>query len=193
MSRSCIFLDRDGVINRDFGYVGRWADFEFIVGAPEAMRTLTLAGHALVIITNQSGIARGYYSNDDYLRLTEQMLEALAGFGVDVLGVYHCPHHPSGSVSAFAVSCDCRKPKPGMILRAAAEHNLDLAASVLIGDKRSDMIAAAAAGVGRRYLLAATEPQNAGDVLIDGQYADLADCVRQHEAFAHLGTESIRR
>jgi D-glycero-D-manno-heptose 1,7-bisphosphate phosphatase len=192
MAQSCIFLDRDGVINRDAGYVWRWADFEFIPGAPEAMRKLRLAGHALVIITNQSGIARGYYSNDDFLRLTAQMLEALAVYGVDVLGVYHCPHHPSGSVSSFAVSCDCRKPAPGMILRAAAEHDLDLVASVFIGDKRSDMVAAAAAGVGRKYLLAATEDEDAGDAVIDGRYADLVDCVRRHEAFVHLRTTSIR-
>lgn len=183
MSRSCIFLDRDGVINRDTGYVWRWADFEFIPGAPEAMRELNQAGHALVIITNQSGIARGYYSNDDYLRLTAQMLQALAVFGVDVLGVYHCPHHPSGSVNTFAVSCDCRKPAPGMILRAAADHDLDLASSVFIGDKRSDMEAAESAGVGRKYLLAFSEPLRVGDARVDGQYADLAECVGQNQAF----------
>lgn len=171
------------MINRDTGYVWRWENFEFIPGAPEALRELTQAGHALVVITNQSGIARGYYSNDDYLRLTEQMLKALASYGVKILGVYHCPHHPAGSVNPYAVSCYCRKPEPGMILRAAAEHNLALAESVLIGDKYSDMAAAAAAGVGRRYLIASTDVQLTGPTPIDGRHADLADCVRQHKAF----------
>lgn len=186
MSRICIFLDRDGVINRDTGYVWRWEDFEFIQGAPEAMRELTQAGHVIVIITNQSGIARGYYSIDDYLRLTEKMLNALANFGVEVLGVYHCPHHPEGSSNPYAVSCDCRKPSPGMILRAAAEHNLALAASVFIGDKYSDMAAAAAAGVGRKYLIASRDVQVTGSTQIDGRHADLADCVRKNHAFKHL-------
>jgi len=183
MSRSCIFLDRDGVINRDSGYVFRWAEFEFIPGAPEAMRDLIQVGHALVIITNQSGIARGFYSNDEYLRLTAQMLQALAMYSVDVLGVYHCPHHPSGSVIPFAVSCDCRKPAPGMILRAAADHDIDLASSVFIGDKSSDMEAADSAGVGRKYLLSSSEPLIVGNVMVDGHYADLAECVIKNQAF----------
>lgn len=148
------FLDRDGVINIDHAYVGRWEDFEFVPGAVDAMRRLHLAGYALVVVTNQSGIARGKYSEADFHRLTEQMTAYLLTQQVPLAAVEFCPHLPDGQVAEFRMDCGCRKPAPGMILRAAIELELDLAASVLFGDKPSDIAAAQAAGVGRAYLLA---------------------------------------
>lgn len=156
--RRAAFLDRDGVINIDSAYLSRWEDFQFVPGSVEAMRRLQQAGYALVVVTNQSGIARGYYSEEDYQLLTRQMRAALQAQGVTLAGVYHCPHHPSGKVPALAVDCECRKPAPGMILRAAQELHLDLPHSFLVGDKESDLQAAHAAGVGRAYLVHSGHP-----------------------------------
>lgn len=181
--RKAVFLDRDGVINQDHAYVHRWEDFEFIPGAIEAMRQLKQAGYALVIVTNQSGIARGYYTEAQYQALTARMQQALTDAGAAVDAVYHCPHHPQGAVAALATNCNCRKPAPGMILRAAQELNLSLANSLLVGDKRSDIEAARTAGVGRTYQVRAhntatsAESGNADSPEDDGVYANLQACV----------------
>ena len=170
------FLDRDGVINRDLGFVGAWREFEFMPGVHGALRDLQRLGYELVIVTNQSGIARGYFDEAAYQTLTGRMLEALAAAGVTVRGVYHCPHHPDGIVPGLAVRCDCRKPQPGLLLRAAREHGLDLGSSLLIGDRSSDLEAARRAGVGRAYRVGSGE--GAPDGTADGEFADLAECVR---------------
>jgi D-glycero-D-manno-heptose 1,7-bisphosphate phosphatase len=154
--RPAAFLDRDGVINRDHGYVGKWEDFEFLPGAIEGMRLLEQAGYALIVVTNQSGIARGYYTEEDFQELTRRMLEELEIHGVHVTAVYHCPHHPEGVVPELAINCNCRKPAPGMLLRAAAEHGLSLQDSVMIGDKPSDLDAAKQAGVTKLFIVGLT-------------------------------------
>ncbi len=178
--RKAAFLDRDGVINQDRAYVHRWEDFEFVPGAIDGMRRLQQAGYALVIVTNQSGLARGYYSEEQYQELTRALLAELARQGVQVDGVYHCPHHPKGSVPHLANDCDCRKPAPGMILQAARELGLSLADSILIGDKPSDIEAARAAGVGRAYRVHSDNPESGADTgAADGHYADLLSCATQ--------------
>jgi len=154
--RPAAFLDRDGVINADTGYVHRWQDFQILPGVENALLRLSSAGYQLVIVTNQSGIGRGLYSEAAYLELTRQMTEHLRLCGAPLLAVYHCPHAPE-SESALA-PCDCRKPRPGMLLRAAREHQLDLAHSILIGDKESDVQAGWAAGVARNYLIRGSYP-----------------------------------
>jgi D-glycero-D-manno-heptose 1,7-bisphosphate phosphatase len=178
--RRAAFLDRDGVVNRDIGYLHRWEDFEFLPGALDAMRKLHDAGYALVIVTNQSGIARGYYTEEDYQALTRQLRHALEQAGCPPAGIYHCPHHPGGSIGAYAIACDCRKPQPGLLLQAARELDLDLQGSLMVGDKLADAQAGRSAGVGRVYLV------RSGHVLEDGAEAaadrvfeDLASCVRQ--------------
>jgi rfaE bifunctional protein nucleotidyltransferase chain/domain len=178
--RKAAFLDRDGVINQDRAYVHRWEDFEFVPGAIDGMRRLQQAGYALVIVTNQSGLARGYYSEEQYRELTRALLAELAHQGVQLDGVYHCPHHPKGSVPHLATDCDCRKPAPGMILQAARELGLSLADSILIGDKPSDIEAARAAGVGHAYRVHSDNPESGTDTgAADGHYADLLSCATQ--------------
>ena len=151
--RKAAFLDRDGVINEDRGYVGARKDFVFLPGAIEGMRSLQDAGYLVVIVTNQSGIARGLYSSQEYEALTGSILGELAIQGIKVERVYHCPHHPDGVLPEFSVECDCRKPKPGMLLGAARDLNIALSKSVLFGDKASDIDAANGAGVGKAYIV----------------------------------------
>ena len=134
-----VFLDRDGVINVDKGYLYRIADFEFIPGAREALALLYRAGWRLVIITNQSGVARGYYTEDDVLTLHEWLRETLARDGVQISGIYHCPHHPLGTEARYSRECDCRKPGLGLFCKAASELGLDIDASVAIGDRARDL------------------------------------------------------
>lgn len=148
-----LFLDRDGVLNVDRHYIFRPDQFEVIDGAFDVLRGAQALGYALIVVTNQSGIARGYFEMEEYRLLERHMCAVFAAQGIAFAGIYHCPHHPEGSVAEYAIACDCRKPQPGMILQAAHEHNIDLNASVMVGDKESDIMAARAAGVGRAYLL----------------------------------------
>jgi len=151
--RRALFLDRDGVINVDRGYVSANEDFQLLPGILELLRLAQSRGYLLIVVTNQSGIARGIFTHADYIRLETHMRMSLSAAGINLTGVYHCPHHPNGSVPQFAITCSCRKPKPGLILRAARENNLDLAGSILIGDKQSDLDAACSAGVGESFLI----------------------------------------
>ena len=177
--RRAAFLDRDGVINTDHGYVHRWDEFEFVPGVIKAMQRLHRAGYALVVVTNQSGIARGMYTEQEFLQLSTQMQAHLGSLGVPITGIYHCPHHPKGQVPAYAIDCACRKPAPGLILQGIAQHGLDPAASFLVGDKLSDLQAARAAGVAHAYLVtgkAGEEEAGAGQAA-DGVFDSLASFV----------------
>ena len=148
LPRPAVFLDRDGVINREGGYVHQVDEFHFIDGVFDACREMSKAGYQLIIITNQAGIARGYYTEADFHRLTKWMLNEFRQHGIEIDDVYYCPHHPVHGVGDYRRDCDCRKPAPGMIFRAAREHSLDLHHSILIGDKATDIDAGRAAGVG---------------------------------------------
>lgn len=172
------FLDRDGVINIDSGYVHHWDEFVFVQGSVAGIRNLQNAGFMLIIVTNQGGIARGYYSNEQFETLNLQMLRYLEIEGVRITAVYHCPHHPSGIVPALSIECGCRKPAPGMLLAAAREHGVSLAQSILIGDKPSDIQAARAAGVGRAYMVK-SEVFDSGSIgaACDGIFPSLTVCV----------------
>jgi D-glycero-D-manno-heptose 1,7-bisphosphate phosphatase len=151
--RPAAFLDRDGVINVDRGYVFRADDFEFIDGVFEGASALQRLGFALVVVSNQSGIGRGLYSEADLDALNRWMLLQFERRSIRVHGVFHCPHHPTEALGRYRCECDCRKPAAGMLFRAARELNLDLQRSALFGDRASDLQAAANAGVPLRYLL----------------------------------------
>ena len=144
--RRAIFLDRDGVINEDLGYVGKREDFHFLPGVFEALQYFQKLGFLLIIVTNQSGIARGYYTVQDFLSLSEWMKEELRKRDITITDIFYCPHHPEDG-------CECRKPKPGMILEAAKRYDIDLSASWMIGDKPSDIEAAKNAGIPHTILL----------------------------------------
>ncbi len=135
-----LFIDRDGVINIEKNYLYRVEDFEFIDGVFEALKLAEQNGFLNIIITNQSGIARGYYSEQEYEALTEWMVSEFAKNGVKISKVYHCPHDEKSI-------CECRKPRHGMILQAKEEFDVDLANSWLIGDKESDILAGINAGI----------------------------------------------
>ncbi len=151
--RPAAFLDRDGVINVDHGYVYRQEDFSFVPGVLGAAADLARMGYALVVVTNQSGIARGYYTEEDFRALTDWMRTRFAEAGAPLAGVYHCPHHPDAGAGAGRRDCDCRKPAPGMLFAAARDLWLDLPRSALFGDKCDDLRAAQAADVPLRVLL----------------------------------------
>jgi D-glycero-D-manno-heptose 1,7-bisphosphate phosphatase len=152
-ARPAAFIDRDGVINAELNYVCRIEDFHILPGVVAGLRALADAGYALVVVTNQGGIAKGLYDEAAFQTLTTQMRGLFGAQGIEFAGIYHCPHHPRGRVPAYTRDCDCRKPAPGMLLRAARELRLDLARSVLVGDKPSDTDAGRAAGIAKTVLV----------------------------------------
>ncbi len=141
-------LDRDGVINEDFGYVGKIEDFKFKEGIFELLKLLQELGFTLFIVTNQSGIARGYYTEDDFYKLTQWMIEEFKKLGIEIKDVRFCPHHPD-----ITGECECRKPKPGMILDLSEKYGIDLKNSIMIGDSNRDIEAAINAGIKKTYLV----------------------------------------
>jgi len=153
-----IFLDRDGVINIDHGYTHTIEQFQWIPGVKEACRQLVGMGFQLIVVTNQSGIARGMYSIAEFQQLTQWMQSEFAHSGAPIQAVYFCPHHPMAGNGEYTKVCDCRKPAPGLILRAASEHNIQLGSSWFVGDKESDMKAAYNAGAANRVLVRTGKP-----------------------------------
>lgn len=148
-----VFLDRDGVINLDHEYVCQIKDFVFIDDVFDSCLHFNKLGYQIVVITNQSGIARGYYTPEDFQRLNQWMLAQFKEHGVDIKGVYYCPHHLEKGIGQYKIACNCRKPKPGMLLQAVKEHHIELSQSILIGDNLSDIKAGKAAGVGKNFLV----------------------------------------
>jgi len=141
------FLDRDGVLNVDTGYVFRREDFVWVAGAKEAVRLLNEMGYFVFVVTNQSGIARGYYTEADVAFLHRWVNRELNVCDARVSAFYYCPHHPEAAVESYRMACKCRKPAPGLLLRALKEWPVDRDRSFLIGDKRIDIEAAAGAGL----------------------------------------------
>lgn len=145
-----LFLDRDGVINHDSGYTSVADNFKFIDGIFDLCRVAKQLGYLLIVVTNQAGIGRGYYSEQDFLTLTQWMRERFEQEGAPITDVFHCPYHPEHGVGQYKIDSFDRKPNPGMLLRASEIHGINLDHSIMIGDKESDMQAAIKAGVGVR-------------------------------------------
>jgi D-glycero-D-manno-heptose 1,7-bisphosphate phosphatase len=147
-----LFLDRDGVVNADAGYVHRIDQFEFIDGIFDLCTAAVAQGFDIVIVTNQSGIGRGLYTERDFQHLTQWMRERFAERGAPIRAVYYCPSHPKHGVGRYKIDSPDRKPGPGMLLKARDELGVDLSRSVLVGDRETDMVAALRAGVPDRCL-----------------------------------------
>jgi len=179
MSRKAAFIDRDGVLNEERAFVHRIEDFAFVPGAIDALRMLKTAGYLLVVVTNQSGIARGLYSETDYLALTEHIRERLEAEGISLDAIEYCPHLPDAPLSQYRLECDCRKPKPGMLIRAIRALDIEPKASFIVGDRLSDIEAGRAAGIGRCFLVRTGYPLPEEAVMrADAVYDDLLACAR---------------
>jgi D-glycero-D-manno-heptose 1,7-bisphosphate phosphatase len=151
--KPAVFFDRDGVLNEDLGHVHSPDRFRWIEGAVEAVKRVNDSGRLAIVVTNQAGIGRGMYSEEEFAVFCSWIAGQLAQRGAHIDATYYCPHHPTEGVGAYHVVCDCRKPEPGMLTRAIREWDVDVPESVLIGDKDGDLAAAAAVGVrGVRYL-----------------------------------------
>lgn len=157
MSRRALFLDRDGVVNEEVGYLHRVEDVRFVEGIFSLCRTATRLGYRLIVVTNQAGIARGFYTEDDFERLMAWMREVLRTEGVELDAVYYCPFHPEHGIGAYKREHEDRKPGTGMLLRGARDLGVSLAESVLVGDRSSDIAAANAAGLRQAFLVRGTE------------------------------------
>jgi D-glycero-D-manno-heptose 1,7-bisphosphate phosphatase len=177
--RRAVFLDRDGTLVEEVPYLHDPALVRLVPGAPAALRELAAAGFALVVVTNQAGVARGYYGEDAVERVHRRLGGLLAAVGVALDGIWYCPHHPDGAVAELATACRCRKPGPGMLEAAAAALSVDLGASYLIGNHASDVGAARAAGATPLFVTtgqAAGQPAPAG-VRSAGSLAEAAAAI----------------
>ncbi len=170
MGNPALFLDRDGVINQEVGYLSRTADVQFVRGIFSLCRAAQRLEYRLVVVTNQSGIARGLYSETEFQTLMTWMRAEFRGRGVELDAVYHCPYHPEHGVGEYRREHEDRKPGPGMLVRAARDLKIELARSVLVGDRCSDIAAANAAGLRQAFLLTGTETQGC-----KGAYATIHD------------------
>lgn len=176
-----VFLDRDGTINVEKNYLYKIEDFEFLPGVIESLKKLQDAGYLLIIITNQSGIGRGYYTEKDFKRLNDWMVSNLKNQGVTINGVYYCPHLPDASIKKYRKECECRKPKLGMYFQAIKEHDLDPQLCYAIGDKIRDCAICESTEC-RGFLIGQNEKKVIIDSVLNGEVArvgyanDLAAC-----------------
>lgn len=148
------FLDRDGTINYDKGYIGSPDGIELIPGAAEAIKLLNDAGYTVFGVSNQSGVARGFYGIQELLAVNRRVLDLLSAEGAQIMEIFYCPHHPRGTVPEYSVACDCRKPMPGMVNAARQKHGFAIADAIVIGDKLCDV--ELGRNIGARTALVAT-------------------------------------
>ncbi len=156
-----LFLDRDGVVNVEKNYLYKIDDFELMEGILDVCRHYEAKGYLIIIVTNQSGISRGYYTENDFKHLSDWMVEHFKSLGITITRIYHCPHHES-----IDGACDCRKPEPGMLLEAQHDFDLDMESSVMIGDNERDIQAAIRAGVRTNILLSTEARESAANQII---------------------------
>jgi len=175
--KKALFLDRDGVVNVEKHYVHKIEDFEFIDGVFELARAAQDKGYLIIVITNQSGIGRGYYTEAVFHHLTEWMVDQFHANGVTIAKVYFAPNHPEHGIGEYKRESEDRKPNPGMILKAAKEFELDLKRSVLVGDQFSDVRAGRSAGVGQIVLFATGVATGACELPPDHVVQRLTDAV----------------
>ena len=152
MNKKAVFFDRDGTLNVDIAYLHRPEDFVWIEEAKEAIKYVNAKGYLAILVTNQSGVARGYYPEEDIQKVYNWMNQELAENGAHLDALFYCPHHPHGKIPAYTKTCDCRKPATGMVDAACARYNIDRSKSYFVGDSDGDMECASLAGIkGIRY------------------------------------------
>ena len=195
MAARAIFLDRDGTINREGGYLSETEELSLEPAAAEGLGILRQAGFLLVVVSNQSGVARGYFPEDAVRRFNEALSRALEAEGVRIDRYYFCPHYPGGVVPGYSLVCECRKPKPGLLLQAAQEADLALSRSYSVGDAARDLEAGRAAGTKTVLVLTGYGQQAANEVrqrgLADHVAEDLADAARWIVADAASGGKIV--
>ena len=165
MTRKALFLDRDGVVNLDTGYLHKPSECVFVDGIFELVSAANRAGYLVLFVTNQAGIARGYFTVDVFEAFTHWMLGEFQSAGARIDRVYYCPHHPEFGLGEYRQACACRKPEPGMFEQARRDFDLDMEGSLMIGDKLADLQAAERAGVAHRFLLAPAGEQELSESL----------------------------
>lgn len=148
-----IFLDRDGVINEDYGYVNKWENFVFIAGSLEALQILSKNNFRIIIVTNQAGIARGYYTEDDFKNLTDTFNNFCKKKDIRIHDTFYCPHHVDGVVKKYRKACNFRKPNSGMFLKAIKKYKINVKDALMVGDKLTDLIASCNAGIEKNFLV----------------------------------------
>ena len=156
--KKALFLDRDGVINKDYGYVHKISDFEFIPGIFDLCQAALKHEYLIIVITNQAGIARGFYDEETFLTLTKKVDRIFLAQDIVITETLFCPHHPEHGLGKYKRRCNCRKPAPGLFKYAAEEYAIDMASSIMVGDRLSDLQAANSAGVGSLVLFGHSDP-----------------------------------
>jgi len=158
--KKALFLDRDGIINVDHGYVYKIEEFEFMPNIFELCKLAIKNNYLIIIITNQSGIGRGKYSELDFKRLTKWMNKQFSTKGIQITDVFYCPHHPKKGIGVYLKNCNCRKPAPGLIQQAVKKYQIDVNQSIFIGDKITDIQAAESAGIKNKVLFSNMAHEN---------------------------------
>ena len=185
--RRVVFLDRDGVINEDVGFLSSWEQLNFLDGVASAVRRLQEHFY-IIVITNQSGIARGHFSADDLFQVHRHLAGHLEQNGAFLDAMYFCPHFPEGSVSSYAIDCDCRKPQPGMLLRAQSDWDLELTGSYMVGDQPRDVEAAKNAGA-KGVLIGRSRPGGDTGHLSARDLPDAADLILDRSGLSRTSTK----
>lgn len=184
MKKAAVFLDRDGTINEQMGYINHLSRFQLLPGVAAAIRLLNEQSIPAIVVTNQSGLARGYFPESLLGEVHAAMSQRLAAEGARLDGVYVCPHHPEAKEERYRQACLCRKPKPGLFQQAAADHDLDLASSYVVGDRWSDLKAAAACGAKGVLVLTG---YGRGDLQFIGPRQEIQPCHVAEDLLAAVG------
>jgi len=168
-----VFLDRDGTINKEVNYLYKTDEFEFIEGAIDAIKIFRESGYKVIVVTNQAGIARGYYKEKDVQVLHNYLDKLLKENNTFIDAYYYCPHHPEGTIEKYNGKCNCRKPEIGMIEQAKIDFNIDLKESIIVGDKESDILTGKNAGIGRTILVRSGHLVDEAKTVADAVYDNL--------------------